>query len=260
MARYFCWILYFTGCGQALLAPGPTSQQLEPVDVSPTAAGPQSNPPTAAPTRAPCVPGAQIELPSAATGDVFLGCGRVRADVTEVTVDQYADCVASGACSRIAESEGCRRGAENPRTREYPQVCVDRQMASAFCEWNGGRLPTSSEWIYLATGGQQQSFPWGDEAPTPERTSMGMFDSAPVCSFVDGASPLGLYGMSGNAWEWVEDPGIRDLGRHCGGSFESPDVRLLEARCESEANPDSWGPSVGFRCVYCDSEVVNGPS
>jgi hypothetical protein len=91
-----------------------------------------------------------------------------------------------------------------------PVVNVSAWDAEAFCKWAGKRLPTESEWIQAA-GGDQRKFPWGQQADparanvadNPDMAKQQHLVSAD--SLKDGASPLGVLHLAGNAAEWVAD-------------------------------------------------------
>jgi formylglycine-generating enzyme required for sulfatase activity len=47
---------------------------------------------------------------------------------------------------------------------DKPANCVDWYTLSAFCAWDGGRLPTDAEWSYVAfSGSEQRAYPWGND-------------------------------------------------------------------------------------------------
>lgn len=115
-----------------------------------------------------------------------------------------------------------------------PVVCVRREDGQAFAAWLSQktgqkyRLPTEAEFEYALRGGTTTAFFWGDDLnrtqacqfanvldqstvnAIPQVKSWAVFNcndgygyTAPVGSFKP--NPFGLYDMSANAREWVED-------------------------------------------------------
>jgi gamma-glutamyl hercynylcysteine S-oxide synthase len=98
-------------------------------------------------------------------------------------------------------------------------VYVSLAEACAYARWGGARLPTEAEFHRAAYGGpdgHERSFPWGEEAPSPEHGNFGFSDWSPrpVGSYPQGASAWGVHELVGNGWEWTETvfapfPGFR---------------------------------------------------
>jgi formylglycine-generating enzyme required for sulfatase activity len=101
-----------------------------------------------------------------------------------------------------------------------PINCVTWQESYAFCIWDGGFLPSESEWEYAAAGGaSEHDFPWGNAAPGTDNTEAiygcnypsgggactGVTNIAPVGSAPAGAGPFGQLDLAGDAWEWTLD-------------------------------------------------------
>ncbi|MGV7229831.1 MAG: formylglycine-generating enzyme family protein [Nitrospirales bacterium] len=97
---------------------------------------------------------------------------------------------------------------DDPRLNKpnQPVVGVNYADATAFCEKNGGRLPTEAEWENAARGPEGLRYPWGDELD-PKLANFGRNQPStmPVDSLPEAASPYGLHHMAGNAFEWVYD-------------------------------------------------------
>lgn len=143
-------------------------------------------------------------------------------DETEVTVAQYAACVDDGVCRRPASVGENYYGDSN--YDDYPVIFVNWYNAQTFCEWRGARLPSEAEWEKAAsfdpaTNGKR-IYPWGDAFDgtalnfcdvncTSTKRDVNFDDgyrfSAPVGTYGNGRSALGVYDMAGNVMEWVSD-------------------------------------------------------
>lgn len=110
-------------------------------------------------------------------------------DRTEVTNEMYA---------RLAQTTGAPA---------LPVVNVTFDQAKAYCEAQGKRLPQPQEWEKAARGENGARWPWG-EADPKEQANIANPSGAlePAGSRPQGASPYGILDLTGNVWEWVDDP------------------------------------------------------
>ncbi|MDP1607797.1 MAG: bifunctional serine/threonine-protein kinase/formylglycine-generating enzyme family protein [Chlamydiales bacterium] len=86
---------------------------------------------------------------------------------------------------------------------KHPVVGVTWYGAVAYAKWIGKRLPTEAEWEIGATSARENSlYPTGSEI---EKVHANFFssDTTPVLSYPP--TPLGLYDMAGNVYEWCQD-------------------------------------------------------
>jgi iron(II)-dependent oxidoreductase len=102
-----------------------------------------------------------------------------------------------------------RFGVVEPVPPDEPVQHVCWYEAEAYARWAGKRLPTEAEWEKAArhdpATGRSRRFPWGDDDPAPEHANLGQrhLQPAPVGSYPDGASPLGVRQLIGDVWEWT---------------------------------------------------------
>ena len=175
---------------------------------------------------------------------------------------------------------------------EHPVVHVSWRDATAYARWARKRLPTEMEWEFAARGGlDRKRYVWGDEQrpggvlpaniwtgtfPHDNTEADGYAATAPVRAFP--ANGYGLYGMSGNVWEWCQDryhprgygdpsvlavdprgprtsydpqePGVEKRVMR-GGSFLCSDVYCLGylPGTRMKSTPDTSLCHTGFRCV-----------
>jgi formylglycine-generating enzyme required for sulfatase activity len=98
----------------------------------------------------------------------------------------------------------------------HPVVGVTWYEATAFCRWltqhpaynsDGFEylLPSELEWEYAARGTTRRTYAWGDEEPDGERANFnGIYNgTTAVGCFAHGATPEGVYDLTGNVWEWT---------------------------------------------------------
>jgi formylglycine-generating enzyme len=106
---------------------------------------------------------------------------------------------------------------------ERPINCISWYAAYAFCIWDGGFLPSTTEWNFAAAGGQSQfAFAWGNTAPannsnraiygciygssgTNPGACLGPLNLAPVGQAPAGQALWGQMDMTGNVNEWTLD-------------------------------------------------------
>ena len=181
---------------------------------------------------------------------------------TPVTVDQFAQCAAAGACPASnfkagAAMKDCNYGVQG--RGNHPMNCVDWYAARAYCRWSGGgRLPTHDEWMFAALsqeyGVREMTwYPWGNGRPNktlmnfdqkrggPTTTPVGKFSPA-------GDSPLGVQDMCGNVWEWTSTAsGPYYIIK--GGAYNSGGMKA-STYYMTQASPAKIRADYGFRCVW----------
>jgi formylglycine-generating enzyme required for sulfatase activity len=168
-------------------------------------------------------------------------------------------------------------GAEGSEA-DRPVVCVDWRDAKAYVAWLSEvtgeryRLLSEAEWEYAARGWSATRFWWGDHAPPNRavcRQCGSRWDNERPAPAVPGrfpANPFGLFDMTGNVWEWVEDcwhgsyrdaprdgqPWTTESGGDCssrmmrGGSLAS-DLDTLRSANRLKEDPEKRRNDVGFR-------------
>ena len=161
---------------------------------------------------------------------------------------------------------------------DYPVVGVTHEQASSYCQFYDKRLPTEAEWEYAARGDLVGSiYPWQGYEPrnnqgrylanyNPDRggyAADGYAFTAPGNAYPP--SSWGLYHMSGNVAEWVQDKyhsSYADLSDF-NPVYENPDEDRYIVRGGSWASNAFYigvgvrdsqpggeaSPYIGFRCA-----------
>jgi iron(II)-dependent oxidoreductase len=152
---------------------------------------------------------------------------------------------------------------------DHPVVGVCWYEALAYARWVGKRLATSAEWQKAGgwpeqlSGGSCNRYPWGDIFD-PRRANLspnGSGGTVPVREFAGGSTPNGIFQMSGNVWEWLEDTldsipceshatleAWTTLRRIVGGAFDT--YFPAEATCHYVTGQPELDRrnNIGFRC------------
>ena len=189
-------------------------------------------------------------------------------DQTEVTNAMFAKCVQSGSCTVPEFSDSSSRATYygDGNYANYPVIYVSYLQANAYCQWAGARLPTEAEWEKAARGTDGRMYPWGNTIACDQANFLGCgVDTTAVGSYPSGKSPYGLFDMSGNVFEWVNDwlgeayyataPRDNPQGPTSGtfrvlrgGSWASDQYEVRSA-ARGMLSPDYTDAITGFRCA-----------
>jgi len=190
--------------------------------------------------------------------------------------DQAVDATSFGPASGCTSPVPYGATTFNRSDDALPMTCVSWLQANAFCAFEGKRLPTETEWEFVATGhgdGRAYPFAWkGEPLSCDLVTFLGSGDGCgfpvPTGTASKGASRDGIRDLAGSVFEWVwdayatfPDDSVDHAGpqasadpaepkvRH-GGAYISPadDVRLTNDGRENYAAYDFYSDA-GFRCA-----------
>ena len=133
---------------------------------------------------------------------------------------------------------------------DYPVTGVTWYEANAYCLWAGKRLPSAEQWWTAALADGARAYPWGDAAGAIEaRATFAQDHPRPVESLPLGVSPFGLYGMAGNAREWLQtESDTAETAPSVGGSWQAPEY-TFGIEWQEELPLGFANETTGFRCV-----------
>lgn len=194
----------------------------------------------------------------------------------EVTVSEWSAFVSAtgrqdATCATGSAGAGTWRNPGFSQDPQHPVVCVTWQDARDYAAWLSEitgqvyRLPSEAEWEYAARAGTRTDFHWG-AAPSRSHANYGNDQccaplssgrdrwryTAPVGSFA--ANTFGLYDMSGNVWEWIEDCYTATHAAAVLGACEERTIRggswlygPRQMRSDARRRHHTAGVSIGFR-------------
>ena len=174
-------------------------------------------------------------------------------DRGEVSVDRFRECSATNQCPKISEDSEPGRPVRN----------LSPEEAAQYCAFAGGRLPTSEEWLFAATGSTGRRYPWGNTGLVCRRATFGLVvgpcaraGSGPDFTGArpDGATPDGVQDLAGNVAEWTVERDGSFVAR--GGSYRSEVAGDLKSWAFEPRQ--TRAAHIGFRCAYAGTKADAG--
>ena len=183
-------------------------------------------------------------------------------DIHEVTNDAYAKFI------QVTEVKK-PKGWNNPdfNKPQQPVVGISWKEAVKFCNWKNKRLPTEAEWEKAARGKLMVKYPWGNTPPDSSKLNYNaeINKTTAVGSYEKGKSAYGLYDLSGNASEWVNDwhfpeyylfspkknPQGPEKGQYKvirGGNWRN-NAKDVDLVYRNATTPKNRSLGIGFRCA-----------
>jgi len=186
---------------------------------------------------------------------------------TEITLGQFKKFIAASGNTNFQNEEFTRH---NTHGDNAPVVMVSWNDAQAFIGWlnkvagGGYRLPSEAEWEYACRAGGKQTF-CGSYNPNDVAWFDGNSDSHQHATALKQPNIFGLFDMTGNAWEWVEDCWHKDYQdapadgsawvSNCqygqrvmrGGSWDDDSIPSRATNRSYGYSPSGRYPTSGFR-------------
>jgi eukaryotic-like serine/threonine-protein kinase len=171
--------------------------------------------------------------------------------LSEYWIDQYQ--TTNAEYEQYLAETGAPEPVVWPAEANHPVRGVSWDQATAYCGWRNKRLPNEAEWEAAGRGPgpDPQLYPWGDD-PTDGGNALQLpnENTYEVGSQYFNVSPLQVYDMVGNVWEWVGESygnipaGITILR---GGRFGNP----VDLAYRLPVAPDDtvYIQYAGFRCA-----------
>lgn len=125
-------------------------------------------------------------------------------DVNEVTHGEYEECVAAKVCPPQSPAILAKFGGLFHAPKK-PVDGVSAFDAEKYCAWKGKRLPREAEYERAVRGDDARKYPWGNDAPSQEKSVYQTKTTAEVGSKPAGRGPYGHNDLNGNIWEWLAD-------------------------------------------------------
>jgi len=160
-------------------------------------------------------------------------------------------------------------GWESPKFKgdQQPVVGISWKEAMAYCKWSGKRLPTEAEWEKASRGKRPVKYPWGDSLPNSEKLNFNEEKKRTVSVgyYEKGKSDYGIYDLSGNVSEWVQDwhfpeyylfspkenPKGPEKGQYKiirGGNWRNT-AEYVDLTYRNATTPRMRNTGIGFRCA-----------
>ncbi len=167
-------------------------------------------------------------------------------------IDQYQ--ITNAQYQQYMTATGAPQPLTWPGEADHPVTGVTWEQALAYCQWANKRLPNEAEWEAAGRGPgvDPQLYPWGNDV-TAEGQALRLpdQDTYPVGTQSFNQSPLGVFDMVGNVWEWVGEPyaSVQEGSKFLRGGRYGLPINDLAYRLAVAPGDTRYIKFASFRCA-----------
>ncbi|MCZ6635072.1 MAG: SUMF1/EgtB/PvdO family nonheme iron enzyme [bacterium] len=137
-----------------------------------------------------------------------------------------------------------------------PATGISFIQAQAYCRAANKRLPTSKEWQLACQGPGRLQYPYGNlYDPTKARVGRKAWTDGPKAVRSYTPNEFGLYDLTGNVWEWVDNGEATGEKRYIHGGAWTDGPRRTRCGVRLKKSPEIAAINYGFRCARSLTEA-----
>ena len=137
-----------------------------------------------------------------------------------------------------------------------PATAITFDKARAYCVEKHKRLPTSEEWQLACRGQTAAEYSYGSSFDRSKaRSGRRIWTDGPKAVGSFDPNEFGLYDMSGNVWEWVDNGETGEENRSVLGGSWVDGPRRTKCVASRNAAPSVAAVNYGFRCARSVTEA-----
>jgi formylglycine-generating enzyme required for sulfatase activity len=131
-----------------------------------------------------------------------------------------------------------------------PATAISFVKARDYCKAQGKRLPTSAEWQMACSTIERLAYAYGNNYdPNKARIGRRVWTDGPKAVGSFEKNVFGIYDLTGNVWEWVDNEESEGEKRYIHGGSWTDGPKPTRCIGRRKADPTLRAVNYGFRCA-----------